>query len=55
MRYIKVVRPHLECDFTPEGEGKESTERIERDWIILFATSGYTKHIKERQTTNLMQ
>jgi len=44
VRYIKAVRSHLECDFTPDGERKESKERIERDWIILFATSDYTKH-----------
>jgi hypothetical protein len=40
VRYIKAVRPHLECDFTPDGERKGSMKRIERDWIILVATSG---------------
>jgi hypothetical protein len=55
MWYVKAVRPHLECDFTPDGERKESMERIERDWLIRFATSGYTKHIKERKMTNMMQ
>jgi hypothetical protein len=30
MWYIKAVRPHLECDFTPDREREENTEKKNR-------------------------